>query len=809
MKVRTYNGIYRESWNSRIAFPLGGMGAGMLCLGGGGGLSQVSLRNYPDLPNEPYVYSAVCIKSDEGSSIARVLEGPIARWKLFGYHQKDVDPGHYLRHYGLPRFKNSAFTSRFPFATVRLQDDKLPIEAEITGWSPFAPLHADDSSLPAAALEYTFTNRSDKPLELVYSFHAKNFMASHEDTGEVLAAPNGFILHQPAAKDRPWEQGAFCAAVDDQRCKVNYAWFRGGWFDSQTMAWHAVEAGEMPSNPPITEGKPSPGASLYVPIALAPGERQTVKLMLSWFVPETDYRYGDSELPAEEPCTHKPWYAGRYENVQAVASDWARRYDELYALSKQFSDCYYDTTLPAEVMEASSANLSILKSPTVLRQTDGRLWSWEGVNETTGSCHGSCTHVWNYAQALPHLFPAESRALRATEVNECQDEHGHQNFRTPLPIRPAAHNFHAAADGQLGGIMNTYREWRISGDSAWLKQLWPKVKQSLRFCIESWDPRHRGVLEEPHHNTYDIEFWGANGMCTSLYLGALKAASRMAEHLGESAAFYETLYESGRDIMENQLFNGEYYEQHIQWEGLREQSPLTMASININYSPEAVQLFKEEGPKYQYGKGCLSDGVIGAWIAEMCGLGEILDRNQVRSHLLSVFKYNFRKDLTGHANLQRSGFAVGEEGGLLLCTWPHGGQLKLPFVYSNEVWTGIEYQVASHLMLLGCVEEGLEIVRTCRDRYDGTIRNPYDECECGHWYARAMASYGLIQGMTGIRYDAPERTLYVSPSIGGDFRSFLSTSSGYGTVGVRGGEPFFEPVYGEVQIDRFVYTMEK
>jgi len=29
--------------------------------------------------------------------------------------------------------------------------------------------------------------------------------------------------------------------------------------------------------------------------------------------------------------------------------------------------------------------------------------------------------------------------------------------------------------------------------------------------------------------------------------------------------------------------------------------------------------------------------------------------------------------------------------------------------------------------------------------------------EGGHWYARAMSSYALIQALTGIRYDAVEK----------------------------------------------------
>src|SRR5512136_1877304 len=101
------------------------------------------------------------------------------------------------------------------------------------------------------------------------------------------------------------------------------------------------------------------------------------------------------------------------------------------------------------------------------------------------------------------------------------------------------------------------------------------------------------------------------------------------------------------------------------------------------------------------------------------GPGQVLDAGKVASHLPAVHRYNLKLDLSDFANPQRPSYACGAEGGLVLCTWPKGGELSLPFVYSNEVWTGIEYQVASHLMRMGHVQEGLEVVRVCRDRYDG------------------------------------------------------------------------------------------
>jgi hypothetical protein len=353
--------------------------------------------------------------------------------------------------------------------------------------------------------------------------------------------------------------------------------------------------------------------------------------------------------------------------------------------------------------------------------------------------------------------------------------------------------------------MKVYREWRISGDTEWLQALWSQVRQSLDYCIDTWDPDHIGALVEPHHNTYDIEFWGPDGMCTSFYLGALRAALVMAEAVGDTVPLYGELFERGVALMQSELWNGEYFVQRIEWQNLRAGDPAQGLAMHTSYSPEALELLEREGPKYQYGDGCLADGVLGVWLAAVCGVDDkFLARDKVESHLLAVHRYNFKRDLSEHANPCRPTFALGGEAGVLLCTWPRGGEPSLPFVYSSEVWTGIEYQLASHLMMLGHVEQGLEIVRAVRDRYDGRVRNPFNEYECGHWYARAMASYGLLQGLTGVRYDAVEKTLIIRPSIKGDFTAFLCTATGYGTVGLRDGEPFLEVKRGTIPYQRIV-----
>ena len=107
------------------------------------------------------------------------------------------------------------------------------------------------------------------------------------------------------------------------------------------------------------------------------------------------------------------------------------------------------------------------------------------------------------------------------------------------------------------------------------------------------------------------------------------------------------------------------------------------------------------------------------------------------------------------------------------------------------------------------MEKGLDIVRTCRSRYDGTVRNPFNEVECGYWYARAMASYGLLQGLTGIRYDAVDKTLYIDSRIGDSFISFLSSDTGFGNVGLKEGKVVVQVMYGSIDIDQIFISGER
>ncbi len=448
-----FNGTYSGKHLQRLAFPLGGMGAGMVCLEGNGCISHLSVRHKPDVYNEPFMFGAIAVKGFENG--AKVLEGPVPGHKVFGNpHSGNGNSG---SNYGYPRFERAEFEARFPFGTVKLDDDDIPVDVEIRGWSPFIPADEDNSSLPVAALEYTFTNRSGSQLEMVFSYHAENFMRIRgenvwgntflEEGHSIRKTPNGFLLSQECFPDKPQYKGDF-AITTLEDATVDHRWFRGGWYDARTQLWKDIETLNIPADT-ATEG--STGASLYVPMHLESGASKTVHLLFSWHVPHSAIAHGidPGQLipPSCDPSTgccspdytsqfYEPWYAGKFDGIEPVLSYWKVHYDQLKEETEQFSQTLFASGLPPEVMEAVSANLGILKSPTVLRHKNGKLWAYEGCFDSgSGCCHGSCTHVWNYAQAIPHLFPRLERTLRETEFLSARMPPATRISAQPFPSR--------------------------------------------------------------------------------------------------------------------------------------------------------------------------------------------------------------------------------------------------------------------------------------------------------------------------------------------------------------------------------------
>ncbi|MBX3091295.1 MAG: hypothetical protein KF801_02170 [Cryobacterium sp.] len=760
------------------AFPLGGIGTGNVSIGARGEWRDWELANRPAKgATLPFSFFAIRVEQHD-TVVVKVLESTLPT-------PHAGDQGYYAGQLaGLPRLRSSAMTGEYPLLRVDFEDEDVPVEIRLTAFTPFVPLDADSSGIPGAVIRYSITNPTSavasvtvagslaNPVGIagynVFHFPEYEGSPSNEWIDDGLVRGIRFSTNLPESSLR-FGTAALTTTASNATAKPQ--WLSGYWQDGAQIFWDEFrDRGTLtPETAFSIDEPPYPDwftklrvGSLAISHQLSAGETREFEFFLTWHFPNRPRAWqGNINLDnshADE--TVRNHYATLYPDAVAVSHSLAEALPELEATTVAFRDALFESSIPRPIIDAASANLAVLRSTTCFRLEGGVFAAWEGSFDHAGSCEGTCTHVWNYAQSAAWLFPKLERSARRTEfLHEVRDD-GRMNFRANSIFGNAPWDFHAAVDGQLGTIIRLYREWRFSGDDEFLIECWPGARRALEYAIEHWDANGDGVLDSEQHNTYDIEFHGENSLANSLFFAALGAAAHMADHMGDSstASRYRSVARTGSELMDRLLFNGEYYEQ---------------------------KLDDIDARRYQYGTGCLSDQVFGQSLAHLVGLGHILPTDHVKSAVESVYRYNFRSDLSKHESVQRT-YALNDESGLVLCSWPRGGRPRIPFVYSDEVWTGIEYQVAAHLIFEGLVDEGLSIVDAVRRRHDGIARNPWNEVECGNHYARSLASWAPLIAWSGAQWDAPTGRLSFAPAVQGSFSGFFSAGSGWGRVAIDG-----------------------
>jgi hypothetical protein len=400
--------------------------------------------------------------------------------------------------------------------------------------------------------------------------------------------------------------------------------------------------------------------------------------------------------------------------------------------------------------------------------------------------------------ATQFLFPTLARSMRETNFGYCTDADGHMDFRHKLPLGKE-HWGAAAADGQMGQIVKLYFDWTLSADDAWLRQQWPAAKRALAYAWRpgGWDEQKSGVMDGVQHNTYDVELYGPNTLCTTWYLAALRASARMAEAMGEPdfAVECNRIADAGSRWVDAHLFNGEFYVQQVR--GI----PQNKIAAGLQNGAGARDTLH---PEYQLGDGCFVDQLIGQQMATVSGLGDLLDPTNMRTALQSICRYNVKPSLAHHANLQRV-YALNDEPGVVILDFTRGTRPEVPIPYGTEVWTGLEYSVAALMMSHGMVDQAVSIVRNARIRYDGEKANPYAEIEYGRHYTRPMASWGAIPALSGFRYDARNGRMTLAPRIHPDhFRCFWSAPQAWGSFALTRQSLSLSAVAGSIPLSELL-----
>ncbi len=787
---------YDKHHISKVALPIGGIGTGTVSLSGRGSLVDWEIMNRPGkgfstvTPGNDAPFFAIHIQ-DGDKSYTKGLMGPLLDYEYEHMEGRPVD------HHGVPRFEKATFDAAYPFGIVNLYDSGLPAEVSIKAFNPLIPGDADASGIPIAVLRYEVTNKTDQPILVSVSGSIRNFIG--KDGSKYRRDWKGDQIYEGAVKNiNEFRGGNLFQGIyfkPGEVDKLDPAWgtmalttdagsgvtwrtssVPNHWSNAILDFWDdfgddgmLVEKTELADNDPM--------ASLAVQQEIPANGKKVFQFFLTWHFPNR--KAWASEVVGN-------YYTKQYSDAWDVIDKTYPMLEKLETQTIEFVNAFLSSDLPEVVKEAALFNISTLRSQTVFRIPSGHMMGWEGCMDREGSCAGSCTHVWNYEQATAFLFGELALTMRDVEFNFATRQNGGMAFRAALPLI-FDQTGGTAADGQMGTIMKMYRDWQLSGDTDFLRKSWPNVKNALAYSwVENgWDADADGVMEGIQHNTMDVNYSGPNPQMQFWYLGALKAAEKMALALGdkEFARKCASIFEKGSRWTDENLFNGEYYEHMVL-------NPKTKEVITDYSSPEM--------PRYQLAKGCLVDQLAGQYMAHICGLGYLGSEQNIKTTLKSILKYNYREKMANHFNNMRS-YALGNESALLMASWPMG-RPKVPFPYFSEVMTGFEYTAAVGMLYEGMEQEGLKVIQDIRARYNGAKRSPFDEAECGHHYARAMASWASAIALTGFHYSAIDKRMTFTSKPG---TYFWSNGSAWGTCTISGNLAELKVLYGEIELSAF------
>ncbi|MFP3903404.1 MAG: GH116 family glycosyl-hydrolase, partial [Armatimonadota bacterium] len=612
-----------------VAMPLGGIGTGQIALCGDGSLRQWQIFN--DVNHDaqiPHSFFALRAQKGAEATVGRVLQTD-------ALYDEDFEPVPCVTDgqvpdacrellQELPGVAGTEFTGEYPIARVEYLDDELPVDVSLEAYSPMVPLEVKNSSLPVIVFAFSVRNPTGQPVEVSLLGTLQNAVG-YDGLSEVWATGcpcyggNYNTPLQPSGLTAVHMKNGWLPEDNARNGSMTLALMGEGAFQS---SWNSVsrlwaefmERGSLRDS--VQKGLTSAGqtrnGALVRSCTIGPREQTQIVFLYTWYFPNRYVNWSQQQFGITDTKSYF-WlgnnYANWFDNSLAVARYVEEHFDELSEQTYRFRDTFYDSTLPYWYLDCISSQMSTVRSPSLFCTDEGILHGFEGSCGASTGCdaHGccplNCTHVFNYEMTLSKLYPSLERSMRKTDLLHQQREDGGIIFRTVVPLYlprwqeedPLARP-NVACDGHWGTILKTYREYRQSGDGSFLQEVWPAVKRALEFGFHAWDEDSDGMLSGQQWNTYDLNFWGHTTYTTALYLAALRAAEQMAHVMGDETLADECRrrYERGYKVVDEALFNGEYYEQDVD---------------------------EEAHPEKQYGKGCLSDQLFGQWWAHALDLG--------------------------------------------------------------------------------------------------------------------------------------------------------------------------------------------
>ena len=780
--VETYQCTHRV----RSGVALGGIGTGSIELRKDGNFYNWSIfNNYPlgtgphfdlpawpgDSPEASYLFFLVRYQVEGESPKMKILQLN----DTLGEGGMDGILYYYPWMSGVDQIE---YAGRFPFVNIRYTDSEMPLEIELEAFSPFIPHDVKNSSLPLIYFNFNIRSKSDKPVDVLLIGTLRNLVGYDEINkyfiSDMVDQPNHkFFLQTVGGMDTQRSSYGHMGlgAIGGDEVSYYLGWAHKHPYyekllvskrfsnfddtanrntkteDGQPIAWLVRDVNDQKLN-----------SSIGVNKRLGKGEEFQSTMMMSWYFPN---RYG-AVNDGKKRANNKPvagsyevgikptklighYYQRNFSSIKEVVSYGFSEYKTLRDRSLHFLQGLYATSVDQFILDQINAQCNTFATSSTLTKA-GKFGIREGLSASKSWGPNVTIDVSLYGSVMvlglfPELQKNMMRAHRDLQTPNGEIHHG-LGYDLDFTQNGTWGVFHRV-DLVPNYIQLVLRDYFWTNDLDYLKEMWPSVKKGIQYVLKERDkngdqmPDMEGIM-----CSYDnFPMYGLASYIQSQWIVALQLAARAAKDMGESSLQqeYQRIADKGKQLMEDKLWNGAYFRLANDYNG-------------------------EKG----IDEGCLTDQLVGQWVAHCAGVGHILSPEKVKLAIQNILDYSFM------------------EGRFLRnCTWPEHRDLfpihetNLWVDQANMPWTGVELAFASFLIFEGMLEEGKKVIKAVDDRYrrDGLY---WDHQEFGGHYYRPMAAWAILNALSGLTIFKQEYSFNPKLENNQTNQYFFSASSGTG-----------------------------
>jgi hypothetical protein len=452
------------------------------------------------------------------------------------------------------------------------------------------------------------------------------------------------------------------------------------------------------------------------------------------------YRHG---LDATKRIGH--YYENFFTDYQALATYCIQQREDLKARTRHFMEGMYATTTELYVLDQINSHFNTFITSSTLTK-NGSFGIREGLTPSKSWGPNTTADVSLYGSVMVlGLFPELQKSMMRLHRNLQTDKGSiHHGLGYDMDYtQNGTFGVNHRVDLTPNYIQMVLRDYLWTNDQVYLKEMWPSIKKGINYVLDELDlngdqmPDMHGIM-----CSYDnFPMYGLAAYLQSQWIAAMSLASIAAKDLGELqlSQKYQEIADQGKALMEDYLWNGKYFRLANDYQG-------------------------DKGKD----EGCLTDQIIGQWVAHTAGLGRFWPKEKIHKALQSVLDLSFI-----------------EKQFLRNCTWPEYRDLfpiqdtNLWVDQANTPWTGVELGFASLLIYEGMVEEGKAVIKAIDDRYRRAGLY-WDHQEFGGHYYRPMSAWATMNAIAGLSIRRNEYRFNPPQLTNGTDRFFFAASTGTG-----------------------------